>query len=130
VIASSASAIPIPDSSAPSYPVALAELGQKVAEMKRQVNALEAEVKAAAAPAPAGPLLDRILEMTAELFPGKALLRQDIDPEDPYDPKWVVEIEATGTLAEILERKIEWHRRMDAIDIATSDRLRLCVFPK
>lgn len=98
--------------------------------MKRQVNALEAEVKAAIPPAPAGPLLDRILEMTAELFPGKAILRQDVDPEEPSMVAYVVEVDATGELEEIVDRQMEWHRRMDRIDWATSDRLRLLVFPK
>jgi hypothetical protein len=116
--------------SVPASPVPLAALGDKVAELKRQVHALEAEVKAALSPPPTGPLLERILAMTGELFPGPAVIRQDVDPDFPDDTALVMEVEASGEMDSIADRQIEWHRRMDDIDRATSDRLRLLVFPK
>lgn len=108
----------------------LAELGHAVADMKRQVAALEARVIAASPPTPVVAALDRIMDLTAELFPGPAVLRRDFDPDFPNDQWLVMEVEATGTVREILDREIDWHRRLDSLDPSIANQFRLCLFPK
>jgi len=107
----------------------LAALGMTLADIKRQVAAVESQLLAKRPASPTMPELERILAMTAELFPGQSSVRRDFDSDYPEDAWYVVEVEAAGAFDKIMDREMDWHRRVDELT-SPGGRFSLCVFPQ
>lgn len=58
------------------------------------------------------PLMDDVLRITNELFPGKATVTVMFDPEYPLDEFTVIEAPVRGDVVEVVDRRLEWHRRV------------------
>lgn len=79
---------------------------------RRSVADFPPEVRAIAERFRVAHLLPEILDFTEQIFPGPVAVMVEWDPEIPDDPHIVFEVKATGTIAEILDREGEWHRKV------------------
>ena len=66
-------------------------------------------------PAELLPFMDDVLRITNDLFPGKATVTVMFDPEYPLDEFTVIEAPARGGIDEVLDRQMEWHRRVEQL---------------
>jgi len=108
----------------------LAELGHAVADMKRQVAALEARVQAACPSLGTAPLLDEIKAMTTGMYPSPSVIRKDFDSDYPDESWFVVEVQDRGEFREMLDRELLWHDKLRAMIGDDTSSFRLCVFPQ
>jgi hypothetical protein len=71
-----------------------------------------------------------VLEVTREMFPGPVSAETGYDPEWPED-RWITfNVEATGTFKEIIDREIEWNRRIMPMVSPSLDVVSLFVMPR
>jgi hypothetical protein len=57
-------------------------------------------------------LFAQIVDITQELFPGRVSMYVQDDPEYPQDRYMVIEAKASGSPEDVVERELEWHRRV------------------
>lgn len=121
--------------SIPALPSAFSESGRPTGAL----HGLEpvgggTEAKSTPATLPAGLQaidIERIVAMTAQLFPGPVRIETDIDPDFPDARRLVVEVEAQGDFRDILERESRWHDNLwELIGKSAGMHFGLCVFPK
>lgn len=91
------------------------ELWHNVKSLQSRVAALERGMQWRATPSNLNELAPEVVRITQELFPGRVSIREVNDPEYPLDSYAVVEAEATGTIEEIEDRRIDWHKRMSEL---------------
>lgn len=53
-----------------------------------------------------------VVEITQELFPGTFDVWLESDPEDPATPFVVLMVHAQGDPKELVQRRLNWHRRV------------------
>jgi hypothetical protein len=56
-----------------------------------------------------------VVEITQEFFPGPFEVRQESDPEAPITPFVILMVHAKGDPKEIVERRLNWHRRVAGV---------------
>ena len=66
-------------------------------------------------------LMAHVLKITRELFPGKVSTYVLDDPEYPQSRFTVVEAQASGPAEDVVERQVEWHRRISQLGESCSD---------
>ncbi|HET6881810.1 MAG TPA: hypothetical protein VFI31_16720 [Pirellulales bacterium] len=57
-------------------------------------------------------MANQVAAITRELFPGKLAIETGVDPEIRDDVCLLFQIEASGSVEEILVRHDQWHRRV------------------
>jgi hypothetical protein len=57
-------------------------------------------------------LSPEIVRITQELFPGEVSIGVVDDPQNPQTRLNVVKARATGPVEEVVDRRVEWHRRV------------------
>ncbi len=57
-------------------------------------------------------LMGQIAEITKDLFPGSISICVQDDPDYPQDRYTIIEVEVAAPVANILERRGQWHRRI------------------
>jgi hypothetical protein len=75
-------------------------------------------------------IADKVYEITQELFPGTCKFTNEVDPEHPEDRYVVVNVEATGDIKDIMDRKETWHNRVRQMWPDVWDNLTLFVVPR
>jgi hypothetical protein len=71
--------------------------------------------------------LNAVLDMTREFFDCDVKTEEDFDPEDPENPWQVVIVTSRGEPQELVERQLEWHRRVEPISLHAANSLRLWI---
>ncbi len=77
----------------------------------------------------ADPRLSDVVAITEEMFgtPEVGIL---CDPEDPEVTFVVFTVKCTGQSTELVEKRIEWHEKVDSIPPGSSGRFRLSILPQ
>ena len=60
-------------------------------------------------------LMADIIGITQELFPGAVSTYVLDDPEYPQSRFTVIEAQASGPVEDVVERRVEWHRRVSRL---------------
>ncbi len=60
-------------------------------------------------------LMVDVFRVTQELFPGEVSARVMNDPEYPEEHFTVIEAQASGPPEKVVERRVEWHRRVSRL---------------
>jgi hypothetical protein len=113
---------------------AVDEIRQELSVLCSRVDAVEArlaqngDTRMDVPDLPQG-LLDRVREITQDIFPGKCEFTREFDPEYPEDQYVVAIVEATGAIKEIVDRECVWHERMQELSSDLFRNLRLSVVP-
>lgn len=89
-------------------------LRQTVAALEQRLATVESQLPGELAKQPLciDPWRDDVVRITKELFPGEVTIKLMNDPKYPADWFHVVEAEASGEPHAVVQRQIEWHRRM------------------
>ena len=66
-------------------------------------------------------LMAHVFEITRELFPGDVSTYVLDDPEYPQSRFTVIEAQVSGPAEDIVERQVEWHRRVSRLGESCSD---------
>jgi hypothetical protein len=66
-------------------------------------------------------LMAHVFEITRELFPGEVSTYVLDDPEYPESRFTVIEAQASGRVEDVVERQVEWHRRVSQLGESCSD---------
>ncbi len=66
-------------------------------------------------------LMAQVFEITRELFPGEVSTYVLDDPEYPQSRFTVIEAQASGPAEDVVEREVEWHRRISRLGESCSD---------
>ena len=74
--------------------------------------------------------MSQAIRLTQALFPGQVRVEVEEDPELPDATYLVFNVTAEGTLAEIVDRRMQWHDRVRELIPERAQRLRLSVDPK
>jgi hypothetical protein len=94
-------------------------LQRSVELLEQRVQALEERLApkpvAAAAPVDLPNLMADVFRVTEELFPGEVSARVMSDPEYPQERFTVIEAQASGSPEEVVDRRVEWHRRVSRL---------------
>lgn len=93
-------------------------LQRSVDLLERRVQALEerlAPSPAAVSPIDLPKLMADVFRVTEELFPGEVSARVMSDPEYPEESITVIEAQASGHPEEVVDRRVEWHRRVSRL---------------
>jgi hypothetical protein len=65
-----------------------------------------------------------VFAITEEIFGSKPIVDKMVDPEDPHEsPFLVFRVEVRGQHEELIQRHIEWGRRLDSINAGLQYRL-------
>jgi hypothetical protein len=59
--------------------------------------------------------IHQVVDITRELFPGKLVVETGVDPETPDDVSLLIQVEATGSVDEIVALDDDWHGRIVSI---------------
>jgi len=71
-----------------------------------------------------------VMDVTREMFPGPVSAETGYDPSWP-DDRWITfNVEATGTFKEIIDRELEWHRRVAPLISPRLDAVGLLTMPR
>jgi hypothetical protein len=93
-----------------------APLDRVVGLLERRVQALEELLEPSRPsfemPADLSTLMAEVMRVTQELFPGHVTVQVMTDPEYPQDRFTVIEAQASGDIADVVDRRAEWHRRV------------------
>ena len=91
-------------------------LTQSVEILERRVQTLEERLDshpaARDAPGNLSRLMADVVRVTQEIFPGDVSIRAMHDPDHPQEHFTVIEAQADGAIEEVVDRRIEWHRRV------------------
>lgn len=68
-----------------------------------------------------------VMRMTQEFFPGESCVKLESDPEFPEDTYLVVDVRASGTAEEIVNRRSQWHKRLRQISPECFGNVRLSI---
>ena len=73
--------------------------------------------------------LQEIVNITAEIFPGELRITNSADPEMPQDVYQVfaVSVPASADAEELVDRRLQWHRRIATIAPSMKGRIRLAI---
>jgi hypothetical protein len=72
-----------------------------------------------------------ILALTQELFPPGVLnVEVQVDPTESEAEYLVIDVTASGSSPQILERESQWHQGVSRIIPGDSSWLRICVYPQ
>jgi hypothetical protein len=74
--------------------------------------------------------MSQAVRLTQSLFPGQVRVEVEEDPELPDVSYLVFNVTAKGTIAEIVNRRTQWHEQVRALIPENAQRLRLSVDPK
>ena len=109
----------------------------RIAEVERQLREVRAEIgrlakkqgaRAVHAREP-DPCLADVVGITQEMFSGKVHVELVNDPEEPEHSYVVFRTSATGEISDIVEKRIEWHRRIMQLSPGSSGSFRLSIDP-
>lgn len=115
----------------------IGELERSVLTLQRQVRALEQQLSALSGEhqpqslstaVTADPRLSDVVVITEEMF-GTPEINVLFDPEDAGTPIVVLTVKCGGNAKELVDKRIEWHDRVNAIPPGSSGRLRLSIVP-
>lgn len=85
-------------------------------ELDAAIRHFEATADALGAPRPASDELAKMVyqvaTITRELFPGKLVVETDVDPECRDDVCLLFQVEATGSVEQIVTLNDRWHRHL------------------
>ena len=99
-------------------------LDRVVGLLERRVQALEERLQPSGLglemPADLSALMADIVRVTQELFPGHVTVQVMADPEYPQDRFTVIEAQTSGDVADAVDRRAEWHRRVARLSPACS----------
>ena len=94
-------------------------LQRSVELLEQRVQALEERLghkPATATPSVDLPsLMTDVFRITQELFPGEVSARVMSDPQYPQECFTVVEAQASGPPEEVVDRRVEWHKRVSRL---------------
>ena len=107
----------------------LADLERKVTELIATVAELKASrtQPQCTTTTNSDPAIADVLAITSEMFPGKVEIELERDPSDPDDIMVVLNVASAGDVEAVIDREIEWHRRVDALEPRCSGQLRINV---
>ena len=109
---------------------AVEDLEKRLSNLEEQVRILSPSLSSHfTEPDRSNSVLFDVLAVTESLFPCAPTLEMMTDPAEPQIRFVVINVEGRGDLNELLEKQIEWHRRLDALNIDYSGQFRLCVAP-
>jgi hypothetical protein len=74
-------------------------------------------------------LLD-VIGVTNDLFSTNPTVEIEDDPENPGNPMVVFMVSANGSPKELVNLRVQWHKRVYAISSGSSGRFRLAIYPK
>jgi hypothetical protein len=74
-------------------------------------------------------VVDDVHKITQELFPGKCEFTHEFDLEYPDDRYVVVNVEASGTPKELVDRSCQWSERIRQVVPNALGNLRLMIMP-
>jgi hypothetical protein len=72
----------------------------------------------------------RAIRLTQSLFPGQVRVEVEQDPEIPDDSYLVFNVTAEGPLADVVNRRLQWHEQVRGLIPDAAQRLRLSVDAK
>lgn len=75
-------------------------------------------------------LINRILAMSASLFPGPVSYEHSYHPEDPSNEYVVFDVVAAGEYAQYRDRIFQWHDEVEKLAPGSIGEFRLIVHPK
>jgi hypothetical protein len=110
------------------------DIRQELSRLDSRIRTLEARLgqngAGVDAPFELASVMDKVLEITHELFPGTCQFTSEFDPESPEDRYVIVHVEATGDLKEIAERGCIWDERILRLSENLFRILRLSIVPR
>ena len=76
----------------------------------------------------AAPLIDaaalaHVIATTEEIFGAKPSVETMVDPEDPQSCWLTITVRAAGDTGELVRRRLEWHARMNHLNLSNHPRL-------
>lgn len=106
----------------------------RITELERKVTELMAAMAELKAPRAqptktADPAIADVLAITSEMFPGKVEIELEHDLADPDEVMVVLNVSSDDDVESVIDKQIEWHRRVDALESRHSGQLRLNVSP-
>lgn len=112
----------------------LSELEHKYSDLALELSVVKASLSELKTSRPqptklADPAIADVLAITSEMFPGKVDIELEHDPSDPDDIMVVLNVASAGDVEAVIDREIEWHRRVDALEPRCSGQLRIIVSP-
>ena len=115
-----------------SNPQAEATASQ-LATLEIRVQALECRLERTGTPRPnrfdVAHVMPEVMNITQELFPGESRVNVESDPEFPEDAYLVVDVQASGTAEEIVNRRSQWHERLRQVSPECFGNVRLSITP-
>ena len=114
----------------------------RIAELEREVESLKSAVDnlmSGNAPTAKGVVrasnsspqaLAQVVQLTEQLFPGRALVEVLSDPESPSEIFIVLNVEADGEATQLIGRQCEWHERVAALAGSEASIYRLSIDPQ
>ena len=64
---------------------------------------------------PAPNLVQDVIEITREIFPGSVAVESSHDPEYPHDEFTVLTVQSSGDADQLVERECQWIQRVAAV---------------
>lgn len=74
-------------------------------------------------------VMEQVVAMTRQLFPGPLSVEASRDPENPLDEFTVLNVQSNGELRDMLDRECQWIHRIAAI-VPGLGRFRLSIDPR
>lgn len=107
------------------------DIRRELSVLASRVEAVERQLAGPPNGRPAGfnlaGLMAEVREITEEIFPGKCEFTSEVDPEYPEDRYVVVNVEASGSPQEIVDRSCQWDERIRALSADLVGVLRLWI---
>jgi hypothetical protein len=111
----------------------IAAIREELSDLAERLGAVESQLgkngSAPSLPFDVAAVMADIRQITQEIFPGRFGFTYEHDPEYPDDQYLVVEVDATGTASEVVERSHEWHDRIRHLSQELAQDLRLLIVP-
>lgn len=82
-------------------------------------------------PVPGGPagILEKVRQITRDLFPGPIEIETDSDPEDPASSWWTFCVESSLEHAELRPLRAKWHEAVYQLGVRDATQFRLAIVP-
>lgn len=110
------------------------DTASQLATLELRVKALEMRLEKTDTPSSncfdIAPILPELMNITQEIFPGEARVNLESDPEFPEETYFVVDVQASGTSEEILNRRGKWHERVRQVSPDCFGNVRLSITPE
>ncbi len=112
--------------------LAIGELERTVHLLQNQMAVLLAERRAGclAVPYSDDPRLAEVVAITEEMFGNRPLISLINDPEHPDVSFLVLTVRSQGDVKQIVDKRLEWHEKIDRIPPGNSGSFRLTILPE